>query len=124
MLGDTKQASSAKTSLIYLTVGALAVVWTVVYYMYLNRTGASDMAYLWVYGFFATGVVLIAIGLMVGFIGRAAMAAEVAPTPPEKVSVAERIHSGRPPRTMAMAMARPANAPISEEARLTLIEIQ
>ena len=26
---------------------------------------------------------------------------------PEKVSVAERIQSGRPPRTMAMAMAKP-----------------
>ena len=43
---------------------------------------------------------------------------------PEKVSVAERIQLGRPPRTMAMAMASPAKAPISEEATLTLIEIQ
>ena len=43
---------------------------------------------------------------------------------PEKVSVAERIQFGRPPRTMAMAMARPTNAPSSAEARLTLIEIQ
>ena len=43
---------------------------------------------------------------------------------PEKVSVAERIQFGRPPRTMAMAMARPTKAPSSDEARLTLIEIQ
>ena len=32
---------------------------------------------------------------------------------PEKVRVAERIQLGRPPRTMAMAMARPMNAPRS-----------
>ena len=43
---------------------------------------------------------------------------------PEKVSVAERIQFGRPPRTMAMAMARPMKAPRMAEARLILIEIQ
>ena len=43
---------------------------------------------------------------------------------PEKVSVAERIQLGSPPRTMAMAMAMPMKAPRSAEARLILMEIQ
>jgi hypothetical protein len=38
--------------------------------------------------------------------------------------VLARIQDGRPPRTMAMAMARPMNAPIRAEARLTLMDIQ
>jgi len=83
MIGSTKQAASAKMSLIYLTLGALTVVWTGIYYVYLNRTATSDDSsmYLICYGFFFTGLVLLGIGLMVGMIGRAAMAAETAPTP-------------------------------------------
>ena len=38
--------------------------------------------------------------------------------------VAERIHSGSPPRTMAIAIATPIKAPSTAEARLTLMEIQ
>ncbi len=83
MWGESKQASSSKTALAYLTIGALTVVWTVIYYLKLNRSGteANDSAYLWTYGFFFTGLVLIGIGLLVGSIGRSAMRAEVAPTP-------------------------------------------
>src|SRR4051794_6685130 len=80
LFGQTKQAASAKTSLMYLTIGALTIVWTVIWYMYLRRSGASDLTYLWVYGFLATGMVLVVIGAGVGVIGRSAMAAETAPT--------------------------------------------
>ena len=38
--------------------------------------------------------------------------------------VDDRTHSGRPPRTMAMAMARPAKAPSTADQKLILIEIQ
>lgn len=81
MFGQTKQATSAKTSIAYLTIGALTVVWSVIYYLYLKRTEASDLTFLWCYGFFFSGLVLIVIGLAVGRLGRAAMPAEVAPTP-------------------------------------------
>lgn len=81
MFGESKQASSAKTSLIYLTVGALTVVWTLIYYMYLRQNGASENAFLWCYGFLLSGLVLLAIGFGVGHIGRSAMPAEVAATP-------------------------------------------
>jgi len=80
LFGHTKQAASAKTSLTYLTTGALTVVWTIIWYLYLNRNGAGPNTYLWVYGFMATGVVLLIIGAGVGVIGRSAMAAETAPT--------------------------------------------
>jgi hypothetical protein len=80
LFGHTKQATSAKTSLTYLTVGALTIVWTVIWYIYLRNNGASQNAYLWVYGFMATGVVLLIIGAGVGTIGRASMPAETAPT--------------------------------------------
>ncbi len=83
MWGETKQSTSSKTSLIYLTIGALTVVWTAITYVYLQRSEANDgsIAYLFCYGFLLTGFVLIGIGMLVGYIGRAAMRAEVAATP-------------------------------------------
>ena len=55
LFGHTKQAASAKTSLTYLTTGALTVVWTIIWYLYLNRNGAGPNTYLWVYGFMMMG---------------------------------------------------------------------
>ena len=52
-----------------------------IYYLYLKRTEAAELTFLWCYGFFFSGLVLIVIGLAVGRIGRSAMPAEVAPTP-------------------------------------------
>ena len=80
VIANTKQAAAAKTSLAYLTVGALTIVWTVIWYLYLRNNGAAQNTYLWVYGFLATGVVLLIIGFAVGQIGRSAMPAETAPT--------------------------------------------
>jgi hypothetical protein len=80
VLANTKQAAAAKTSLTYLTIGALVIVWTVIWYLYLRNNGAAENTYLWVYGFLATGVVLLIIGFAVGQIGRSAMPAETAPT--------------------------------------------
>lgn len=77
----TKQATSATTALIYITVGALTDVWTVIYYLWLQRHEGSDNAYLVCYGFFFSGLVLMLIGLGVGKIGRSARPAEVAPAP-------------------------------------------
>lgn len=92
MWGEPKQATSATTSLIYITLGALCDVWTVVYYYYLTGHNGSDTAYLFTYGFFATGTVLMLIGFLVGRIGRSARAAEVAAeqlvVPPAAVPVA------------------------------------
>jgi hypothetical protein len=77
-MGPTKQATSASMALVYITIGALTDVWTFVYYIYLQRHGgASDVVYLWIAGFFFSGLVLLIIGFAVGRIGRAARQAEV-----------------------------------------------
>ena len=88
MLGDSKQASSATTSLIYLTLGALIDVWATVYFFYLRTHNGTDIAFLYVYGFIFTGAVLFLIGLAVGRIGYSARSAEVAPTPTQQIVAA------------------------------------
>lgn len=85
MWGEPKQASSATTSIIYLTIGGLVDVWSGVAYVYCLQHNASDETMLWVYGAFFSGVVLILIGLAVGRIGRSAMPAEVTTTPPPQL---------------------------------------
>lgn len=82
MLGDSKQATSATMAVAYITVGALVDVWSVIWYVYLYRNGASDNLFLVCYGLLFTGIVLMGIGLLLGRIGRASLDAEVAPTPP------------------------------------------
>jgi hypothetical protein len=77
----TKESSAAWAALAYITVGALMVVWTVVYFAFQwNHHGADGHAsYYWCAGFLATGVTLFVIGLALGRIGRAARAAELPP---------------------------------------------
>jgi hypothetical protein len=87
MFGETKQATSATTSLIYITSGSLISVWMIIYYLYLRSHGGSDTAYLYVSGFFFSGVVLLLIGLAVGRIGHAARPAETAPTVAPQVTM-------------------------------------
>jgi hypothetical protein len=82
MHGEPKQARSATTALIYLTVGALTVVWTIIAYIWLHYNEGTFNQYLWCHGFFLTGIVLMVIGLALGRIGRAARAAEVTGPPP------------------------------------------
>jgi hypothetical protein len=98
---QAKQATAAKASLVYLTIGGLTVVWSVIYYLYLQRTGGADLTYLWCYGFFFSGIVLSIIGLGVGRIGRSALQAE---PPPPTVAVTPA------PTTVVESPARPATA--------------
>src|ERR1700722_9189711 len=100
MAGESKQARSATTALIYLTVGALMDVWTVIYYIYLWRHGGTDTQYLWCHGFLFSGIVFIVIGLAVGRIGRNARQAEVIHTPDVVAP---------PPQAAAPSAAMPAN---------------
>ena len=110
MLGDSKQASSATTSLIYLTLGGLIDVWSIVYYFYLRNHNGTDIAFLYVYGFIFTGVVLFLIGLAVGRIGYSARSAEVAPTPTQQIVTATPM-SPVPQATIA-ASPNPPIAPV------------
>src|SRR5579871_6640422 len=76
-LPHTKTSGAARTAVIYITIGAIMDVWTVLWYLWMNRHGTTDDApYFWCYGFFLTGLTLIIIGLALGRIGRAARHAE------------------------------------------------
>lgn len=112
MLGDSKQASSATTSLIYLTLGGLICVWSVVYFFYLRKNGGTETTYLYVYGFFFTGVVLFSIGMAVGRIGYSARAAEVAPTPTQQIVAATPLAPAPLATMTADPILSPAQAPL------------
>jgi hypothetical protein len=60
-----KQApSTARTALIYVTVGAMTVIWTAIWYVYLfNNPPESSTVYYWCTGFLVTGVAAVLIGL-------------------------------------------------------------
>ncbi|MEK6261653.1 MAG: hypothetical protein AABP62_23890 [Planctomycetota bacterium] len=116
MLGDSKQASSATTSLIYLTLGGLIDVWAIVYYFYLRNNGGTETAYLYAYGFIFTGIVLFLIGLAVGRIGYSARSAEVAPTPTQQVVTAPPMALAPPATATADPNPQPAQMPIARPA--------
>ena len=116
MLGDSKQASSATTSLKYLTLGALIDVWAIVYFFYLRSHDGSDVAYYWVYGFIFTGAVLFLIGLAVGQVGRSARSAEVAPTPTQQIITTPAASPVAPVTIAASSNPPPAQVPITRSA--------
>ena len=100
----SNQAPATRISLIYLTVGAIMSVWTVIWLIYyLTNPPAGDMLY-FVFGFMATGLVLVAIGLGVGALGRSAKTAET-PTaiviPPTAAPVQAPTQVSPPPTNSA-----------------------
>jgi hypothetical protein len=75
--------AAARTALFYITIGALMVVWTGVWYVYLyNNPPESHSIYYWCTGFLVTGLTLVFIGLGLDRIGRSARHADL---PPEGV---------------------------------------
>lgn len=57
-------AVSPQTSLIYMTLGALIDVWTVVWYFaYGSRDGMTRETWFWVVGLFLTGLTLVILGV-------------------------------------------------------------
>jgi hypothetical protein len=73
-------STAARTSLIYITIGAVSVIWTGVWYIYLlNNPPEAHSAYYWCGGLLVTGLTLILIGFGVGQIGRSARHADQLP---------------------------------------------
>jgi len=73
-------SSAARISLTYITVGAMSVVWTGVWYVYLyNNPPEAHGAFYWCAGFLVTGLILILIGFGLGHIGRSAQRADLPP---------------------------------------------
>jgi len=73
-----KQASPTTwAALSYITVGALVMVWTIVWYTYLRNHASEGAGYLYLCaGLLATGLTLFVIGLRIGRIGQAARGAD------------------------------------------------
>jgi len=83
----SKPSPAARWSLIYITAGALIVVWTGIWLIYLrNHEPQSHGPYYWCFGFMLTGLTLFAIGLGIGRLGRSARQAEM---PPEEATPVE-----------------------------------
>jgi hypothetical protein len=76
-------SAAARTALAYITVGALAVIWSGVWYLYLRNYPPERVgAFYWCGGFMVTGITLVGIGLALGRIGRSAQRADL---PPQQV---------------------------------------
>lgn len=77
----SKPAFGPKVALVYVTIGALIDVWTVVYYFAFARSETmSNTTWFFLLGLFFSGLVLIVLGLILGPLGRAARQAELPPT--------------------------------------------
>jgi RsiW-degrading membrane proteinase PrsW (M82 family) len=74
-----KQSSPAtRSALIYITAGAFVVIWTVVWYVYLNNNPPeTNTVFYWATGFLMTGLTMILIGFGLGRISRAAQGADL-----------------------------------------------
>jgi hypothetical protein len=96
----TTPSGAFPISLIYITVGALIDIWTVVAMIYYPPE--TDWGKFMVVGSFITGLALLIIGLFLGHIGRAARNAELPPTEvTTAVSSAEQTAAANPPAVVA-----------------------
>jgi len=114
MLVHNKPSAAARMALAYITVGALTVIWTGVWWAYLRtQVVPSVTSYYYCVGFMLTGFTLLVIGLGLGRIGRAARPADVGGVevpghgakPDETVPV-----TGSPPPPPATAATSPPTA--------------
>jgi hypothetical protein len=76
-----KQApTAAHTALIYITVGAMTVIWTAIWYVYLfNNPPETTSVYYWCTGFLVTGMTAVLIGLGLSRTAQAAAGGEGQP---------------------------------------------
>jgi hypothetical protein len=96
----SKPSGAFPIALIYITVGTLMVVWTgVAFYFYPPETNWGKFM---LYGCMITGFALLAIGLLLGQIGRASRNAELPPTEvTHAVSASEQIAAENPQPVIA-----------------------
>jgi hypothetical protein len=105
----SRPSKAARAALIYITLGALLTVWTIIWYLYLrNISGdsASPSIFYFCYGLFFSGLVLMMIGFAVGRIGRAARHAEL--PPPEAEQAVENAEQNAAARAPIVAPVNPA----------------
>lgn len=107
----SRPSSAAHLSVAYVTIGALADVWSGIWYAYMRHAPpVNESTWYWCYGFFATGLAFLTIGLAIGRIGRSARHAEL---PPEVAISSLRPEMNVAPRPLAPPAATPANTVIA-----------
>jgi hypothetical protein len=106
----SQPSSAAKTSLAYITLGSLMVVWTAIWYWYLraNPEGVRTSTWYVCFGLLASGLVLLVIGLAVGQIGRSARHADL--PPPEIARQEAKIEQAAAARPVVVVPQAPAGA--------------
>ena len=114
----TKPSAAAKMALAYITIGALLIIWTGVWfvYNYQHQYPAYSTSYYLCTAFMLTGLALLVIGLGLGRIGRAARHAELPPpevTPTVAQTDQVAAQTGAPtPENRPAAPAQPAATPV------------
>lgn len=99
-----KLSGAFPAALIYITVGTLIVIWTLVALVF--NPPESNTGTFWVVGFLVTGLALLVIGLLLGPIGRAARNAEL--PPPEVTAAALQAEQNAAARAPMLAPVNPA----------------
>ncbi len=105
----SKPSSAARMAVIYVTLGALTLVWSGIWYWYLQTHPPGperESLYYWCWGFILTGAVLFLIGITLGQIGRAARHAEL--PPPEATPVEATAEINAASRAPIVAPVNPA----------------
>jgi hypothetical protein len=100
-------ASSSRPALVYITVGALVVVWTGVWYVHLFNYPPEYGAYYWCTGLLVTGLTLVGIGLGLDRIGRPARQADLPPNAVPFVVVNPQLTAAAPAPSIAATNATP-----------------
>jgi hypothetical protein len=77
---STQPSPAARTALTYITIGALMVVWSGLWFWYLwHNPAETSLVYYLCSGLMLTGITLVVIGLGLGQIGWAARHADLPP---------------------------------------------
>jgi hypothetical protein len=101
----TKPSFGPRTSIIYITAGALMDVWVAVWYFAFARGEGENLSrttQFWLLGLFLTGLTLIIIGALLGTIGRAARKVEMPPpSAVNKEAMIQQTAAANPPVMMA-----------------------
>jgi hypothetical protein len=110
----TNPSAALSTSLIYITLGTLIDIWTIVSVVFYRPS--TDWGLFLVIGFLVTGLALLIIGLLLGPIGRAARHAELPPAEVTPAVVqAEQTAAAHPPvlQTASPVLTESAGLPVA-----------
>jgi hypothetical protein len=117
MFVHNKPSAAARMALAYITIGALTIVWTGVWWAYMRtQDTASVTSYYLCIGFMLTGITLLVIGLALGQIGRAARQADVGgvevPSHGQQPAETVPVTSAPPPPPAPPVAPAPTSAPV------------